>query len=100
MDVLELPGGGRVSAVILVHALKEFSEIREHQLWQPSPERVQLVIASESPPPADAIRRALEPPFPGVRIEIVWVDEIPAAANAKLRFVMPNMEYPGAGVPV
>lgn len=100
MDVLDLPGGGRVSAVILVHSLKEFPEIRQHQLWQPSPDRVQLLVASPDAPPADSIRRTLQPHFPDVRIEILWVDEIPTNPNAKLSFVIPNREYSGEGVPV
>jgi phenylacetate-CoA ligase len=98
MDVLETAGGGRVSAVILVHSLKDFPEIRGHQLWQPAPDRIQLLVQTDERPPADSIRKALEPHFPGVALEIIWVDEIPTSDSGKLRFVMPNSEYSGGGV--
>lgn len=95
MDVLESAGGGRVSAVILVHALKEFSELRGHQLWQPTPDRIQVLVAADTEPPCERIREAFAPHFDGVAIEVIWVDQLPTTAGGKLRFVVRGAEYAG-----
>lgn len=100
VDILDTADGGRLSAVILVHSLKDFPEIRGYQLWQPAPDRVQLLLQSEGPPPADGVRRALEPHFAGVDLELIWVDRIPASDSGKVRFVVPEREYSGQGVAV
>jgi phenylacetate-CoA ligase len=95
MDVLETADGGRVSAVILVHSLKDFPQIRAHQLWQPAGDRVQVVVAAAEEPPLDRIQDALKPHFGGTRLEVIWTHELPQTANGKLKFVVRDAEYDG-----
>jgi phenylacetate-CoA ligase len=95
MDVLETAGGRRVSAAILPHVLKDFSEIRGYQLWQPTLDRVQILVAANTEPPRERIRRAFASHFDGAAIEVIWVDQLPTTAGGKLKFVVRDAEYAG-----
>jgi phenylacetate-CoA ligase len=94
-DVLLLPGGGRVAAVVLPMAMKDFPSVRRFQAWQPAPDELQLLLETPDEPPERAIRKVLEPLLRGARLELIWVDTIPATPAAKTPVVVHGRSYVG-----
>jgi phenylacetate-CoA ligase len=94
--VVRTPDGRVLYGMMISTVVKPFHEVRRWQLRQTSPEAVRLLVV---PSPTwragvpEEIRRELTARFgPGLRFEVVPVDDIPLAPTGKLQTIVPLPE--------
>ncbi len=96
--VIRTPDGRMLNAMMISVVVKPFQEVRRWQLRQTSPETVRLLVVPSRtwrPEVVEEIRRELSGRFgPGLRFEVVPVDDIPLAPTGKLQTIVPLPDAP------
>ncbi len=91
--VIRTPDGRILYGMMVSTVVKPFQEVRRWQLRQTGPDTLDLLVM---PSPAwrhevsDQIRRRLDEQFgPGLRFQVIPVDDIPLAPTGKLQTIVP-----------
>lgn len=91
--VVRTPDGRVLYGMMISTVVKPFQEVRRWQLRQTSPEAVRLLVVPSRtwrPGVVEELQRELTGRFgPGLRFEVVPVDDIPLAPTGKLQTIVP-----------
>ncbi len=89
-DIIRTPAGRRIYPSWFIHLLDGQADIRQFQFRQTTDDAVRLRLLASGPLGADAERgltKRLADEL-GLRLDIVYVDEMPRSASGKHRFVI------------
>lgn len=96
--VIRTPDGRVLYGMMVSTVVKPFQEVRRWQLRQVSSDGLRLLVvpsATWRPDVAETIRRELTERFgPGLRFDVVPVDDIPLAPTGKLQTIVPLPDAP------
>jgi phenylacetate-CoA ligase len=91
--VIRTPDGRVLYGIMISTVVKPFHEVRRWQLRQTAPDALRLLVVPSPtwrPEVSEEIGRRLEEKFgPGLRFQVVPVDDIPLAPTGKLQTVVP-----------
>jgi phenylacetate-CoA ligase len=94
--VIRTPDGRVLYGMMISTVVKPFPEVRRWQLRQTAPDALRLLVVPSptwTPAVAAEIARRLEEKFgPGLRFDVVPVDDIPLAPTGKLQTIVPLAE--------
>ena len=91
--VIRTPDGRVLYGMMISTVVKPFPEVRRWQLRQTAPDALRLLVVCSPtwrPEMGEEIVRRLEEKFgPGLRFDVVPVDDIPLAPTGKLQTIVP-----------
>jgi hypothetical protein len=100
--VIRTPDGRVLYGMMVSTVVKPFSEVRRWQLRQTAADSLRLIVVPSPtwrPEAAEEIALQLRSKFgPGLRFEVVPVDDIPLAPTGKLQTIVPLADSPTTAI--
>jgi phenylacetate-CoA ligase len=98
--VIRTPDGRVLYSMMFGTVVKHFTEVRHWQLRQTAADSLRLLVVPSPtwrPEAADEIARHLTEKFgPGLRFEVVPVEDLPLAPTGKLQTIVPLADSPAS----